>query len=150
MFQIFQILHSIGIAWGLGSATIGFLAMRKGQKDPVFAQAWTKFVPTITKIIWVSLIMLVVSGVGLLVLRPSSVTYSAAMWGIKHVVVYYIIAAGILITFVLGPKLKKLGPQEGTKPSPEFLKVVKLVQLLGLINLICWYVVVVLSVFIRI
>ncbi len=150
MFQFFQILHSLGIAWGLGGATIAYLGMKKGQKDPQFGQAWAKFMPTISKIIWISLILLMSSGVGLLVLRPPTVTYSAAMWGIKHVMVYYIIVAGALITFVLGPKIKKLAPQEGARPSPEFLKVRNIVQLLGLINLICWYVVVVLSVFIRI
>ncbi len=150
MFQFFQILHSLGIAWGLGGATIAYIGMRTGQKDPQFGQAWAKFMPTISKIIWVALISLMVSGVGLLVLHPPSVAYSAAMWGIKHVVVYFIIAAGILITFVLGPKIKRLAPQDGAKPSPEFLKVRKIVQLLGLINLVCWYVVVALSVFIRV
>lgn len=150
MFQFFQVLHSIGIAWGLGAATIGFLGMRKGQKDPQFGQAWTKFLPTITNLIWIALILLVVSGVGLLVLHPATVNYSAAMWGIKHVVVYFIIVAGIIITLVIAPKLKRLAPQAGANPSPEFLKARTLMQRLGVINLICWYVVVVLSVFIRI
>ena len=66
---------------------------------------------------------------------------------IKHVFVVWIIIVGFFLGFS-SRKMNRLAPREKEKPSPRFLKVKSQMRLFSIINLILWYLVTLLSVFV--
>ncbi len=87
---------------------------------------------------WVSVILLIITGLmqttsGLLF--DISTDYGMYLT-IKVLIVMIMITIGLYITLVLAPKIRKLAPQEGAAPSPEFLSLQKRLPLLARTNMI--------------
>jgi putative copper resistance protein D len=87
---------------------------------------------------WLSVILLLITGI---LKTPSgmfmelSTTYGIGLL-IKHFLFFIMIIIGILISFIMAPKMESLVPKPGEAPSSEFVKVQKQVALLAMINLI--------------
>jgi uncharacterized membrane protein len=97
---------------------------------------------------WGSIIILVITG---FMATPSGLLFSTATtYGttltIKHVVVLVMIVVGLLITFVISPKLMSLAPSPGDKPSPDYLKTQGQLTLLARVNLVLGILVLLLAV----
>lgn len=87
---------------------------------------------------WISIFILLISGV-LLTLSEKLFnisTASGAPMTIKHILFLAMIVIGLLITFVLTPKLNALAPKPGEKPTTEFQKAQKRLSVLALTNMI--------------
>jgi uncharacterized membrane protein len=87
---------------------------------------------------WLSVLVLLITGYlktpdGML-LNPSA-GYGLILT-IKHLLFLLMIIFGLVITLAIAPKLQKLAPQAGEKPSAEFLKNQKAVALLSGSNMI--------------
>lgn len=138
-----KLLHFIGLAWGVGGATVAAILMRRSEKDPEAAPHLTKLMPAISKLIWIAIILLVISGIGIvnLVYWPIDTT----MLAVKHVVVLILILNGLHLTFRVMPKMERLVPK-GEKPSADFLKARKNAKVGAITGLVLWYIILVLSV----
>ena len=123
---IWNFLHFIGLALGLGGATILNIISLKSRNDNDIAKALSKIIPSIVSLIWVGIFLLIVSGIAL----PFYITWplNKQILIIKHILVVWIIVIGI----ILGVSSKKR---------------INL-QWLGAVNLILWYIVTLLSVFV--
>lgn len=143
LLEAMWLLHFIGISWGVGGATVAAILMMKSDKNPEIAPLAMKAMPAISKLMWIAIILLIVSGIALaqLVTWPIDTT----MLLIKHVAVVILILNGLYLGFRILPKMKKLAPSGG-KPSAEFLRAKKISRISGMIGLVLWYVIMILSV----
>ena len=145
MLELSNFLHFVGLSFGVGGATIAAVLSAKSNKDPEIAPVVMKIMPSIAKVIWIGLILLIISGIG--------ITYSIK-WPInkqillvKHILVIWIVLIGIF----LGKTSKKMSlsaPAGKEKPSQKFLKLKKQMKAFSIINLVLWYLVTLISVFV--
>lgn len=143
LLEAMWLLHFLGIAWGVGGATVAAILMAKSGKNPEAASHLMKVMPAISKLIWAAMILLIVSGIALAQLVTWPIDTNMLL--IKHVAVAILILNGVVLGFKILPKMKKLAPTGG-KPSAEFLKAKKISRISGMIGLLLWYVILVLSV----
>jgi len=143
--EIWNFLHFIGLALGLGGATIANIISRKADNDKELSRGLHKILPPIIKLIWTGLILLIISGIAL----PYYITYpmNKQILIIKHVIVVWIVLIGIFIG-IISKRVMTSTPIGKEKPKQEFLKISKIMKVLSTINLILWYVVTLLSAFI--
>jgi len=144
LLEIFNFLHFIGLAYGLGGATIATIISIKADKDVELGKQVMKIIPSISKLIWFGLLLLIISGIGISFLVSWPVNKQLLI--VKHVLVVWIIIFGIVIGFKV-KKLKKLAPKSREQPSIQFLKTKKQLKFFSIINLLLWYLIILLSVF---
>ncbi|MDP3970103.1 MAG: hypothetical protein Q8P90_00215 [bacterium] len=137
---IVKFFHLVGMAWGVGGATIVTLLMIKSSKDAELAKAGGKIMSIISKLIWGGIILLGITGP----ILSSMEEPAEGLFRIKMIVVLVLVINGFLMSFGIKPKMAKLSPVDG-KPTPEMLKVKKMAMISGMISLICWYTVVALA-----
>lgn len=144
-YEIFDFLHFIGLIFGVGGATIANIISRKAEKDKDVSKASVKIMPSISKLIWIGLLLLIISGIAL----PRFIEWplDKNMLLVKHVLVAWIVIIGILIGSNM-KKLKRFSPRGNEKPSLRFIQTRKRVKAYSTINLILWYLVTLLSVFV--
>jgi uncharacterized membrane protein len=145
LLEIFNLLHLIGLAFGLGGATIAAIISTKAEKDKELAGAQMKLMPSISKLIMLGLLLLIISGIAL----PFYIKWplDKQLLIIKHVLVVWIIIIGIFIGRRF-KKMSRISPVGKEKPKAEFLRAKKQVKILSIINLILWYAVTIMSAFV--
>ena len=123
--ELFRVLHVIGLAFGLGGATIAAVISAKAAKDKDVGKAMGKIMPSIVKFIWAGMALLIISGIAL----PFYISWpiDKNMLLVKHSLVALIVIMGI----IMGIRMKKKKP----------------IKVLSIINLILWYAVTIMSVF---
>jgi len=145
MLEISNFLHFVGLALGVGGATIANILSAKAGKDKELASVQHKIMPSIVKMIWLGMLLLIISGIML----PFYVTWpmDTQLLIIKHILVVWIVIFGVILG-VSSRKVMALAPVGKEKPSEKFLKMRGLVKSLSIINLILWYLVTLMSVFV--
>ena len=143
LLEAANLLHFIGIAWGVGGATVAAILMARSDKHPESAPHIMAAMPAISRLIWAGIALLIVSGIALAPLVSWPV--NPIVLGAKHLVVLLLIASGLFMSFRTIPRVARLAPKDG-KPSDEFLKARKTARINGTISFILWYVIVILSV----
>ena len=143
--NLFNFLHFVGLAFGLGGATIMAIISSKAEKYQEVAIAMRKIAPSIVKLIWTGLILLIISGIALPFYIEWPLNKNILL--IKHVLVIWIVVIGFFLG-LSSRKMNRLAPKEKEKPSLRFLKVKSQMRAFSIINLILWYVITILSVFI--
>lgn len=126
--EFFNFLHFVGLAFGLGGATLATIISAKAGKDKEVANVLGKILSSIVKLIWFGLILLTISGIAL----PFFIQWplNKEMLVIKHILVIFIFVFGIAI----GIFSRK--------------KAMKEVKIFSIINLILWYIITFLSTFV--
>ena len=119
----------------------------KALKNPAMAPHFMGLIKTIAKLIWAGIILLIISGIAYPYVMPSywSYEYSTVMM-VKHVFVVLLIILTIAMLFVIVPKIVKIAPKEGEKPSKKFMTTKNYQRIVGLIIIILWYLIIILSV----
>ena len=143
--ELFNFLHFVGLAFGLGGATIAAIISRKAEKDKELGKQVGKIFPSIINLIWVGLILLAISGIML----PSYAKWSLNknLLLVKHVLVVFIILFGFILAFN-SKKMMRLAQTKERGREKELLKVKKIIMIFSMINLFLWYLVTFLSVFV--
>lgn len=148
LYQLFGILHVIGLTWGVGASTFGIVLNIISNKKSELKSHIAEISPYLTKFIFLAMIILGISGVilqGFYEIDIENYYLSSPLLIIKHVLALVLIINGILLGTKLGPKMQKLAPKEGP-PSKEFTKAKKNLMIIGFINVILWYIIVILSI----
>jgi putative copper export protein len=135
-------IHVLGLAWGLGGVTVNVILMMRAEKNPEIAPVVMGLAPTVAKLIWLAIVLLAISGIGLAIEGSDWIDKTVLL--VKHALVIVMVIGGIILLFVMMPKMKKLAPKEGP-PSSEFLSLKKKVQAIGMVNLILWYAIFIIS-----
>ena len=140
--DILQIIHMLGLAWGLGAVTVNMILMMNAEKNPETAPVIMGLAPKVGKLIWIALGLLAISGIGL---AFEGVDYiDRTLLIVKIALVAVLVVGGLVLLFVMLPKMQGLAPK-GAPPSAEFLSLKKKVMGLGMLNVILWYAIFVLS-----
>lgn len=126
LLEIFNFIHFLGLAFGLGGATIAAIISAKAEKDKDVRKAIGKILPSVVKLIWVGIIFLIISGVALIFLVRWPL--NKQLLTIKHVLVAWIVIIGV----VIGKRARKRKSIKG----------------LSIINLILWYAITLMSAFV--
>src|SRR3989344_7034089 len=123
LLELFNFLHFLGLAYGLGGATLAAIISRKADRDVDLGKQVMKIIPSISKLIWVGLILLIVSGIGISFLVQWPINKNLLI--IKHILVFWIVIFGVVISMRV-KKMEKLAPLNSKgKISLEFLKIRK-------------------------
>ena len=143
--EIFNFVHFLGLAFGLGGATLAAIISRKAERDSEVGKLSFKIMPSISKLIFFGLILLIISGIAL----PFFIAWplNKELLIVKHVLVAWIVIIGV----ILGRSSKKifnLAPVGREKPSLRFLRTKKKIKLFSMINLVLWYAVTLISAFV--
>lgn len=140
--ELANFLHFIGLAFGLGGATIASIVSAKAEKDKELGKQIEKILPSIVKLIWIGMALLIVSGIAL----PFFISWplNTNLLIIKHVLVAWIIVVGIF----LGINSKKMMKFAQEKNEKGLLKSKKTMKILSMIDLLLWYTVTLMSAFV--
>ena len=126
--EIWNFLHFVGLAFGLGGATFATIISAKAAKDDDVKKAARKLMPSIAGLIWGGLVLLIVSGIG--VTMTVKWPLDKNMLFIKHILVVWIVVIGVII----GVMSKKGN--------------MRAMRIFGKINLVLWYAVTLMSAFV--
>jgi hypothetical protein len=119
-FSIFLMsMHIIGLAIGVGSATVKLILALKAKVNYEFLTVYFKVNKIITRFIISGFIILIVSGIGLLLIGYSF----TPLLQIKVVLVILVFAIGPLIDNVYEPKFEKLFSQSGETGALTFARI---------------------------
>jgi hypothetical protein len=110
--------HLIGLALGVGAATVKVTLLLQTRADPGLVPVYIKVARPITRLIVIGLILLTLSGIGWLLVGYQLTT---TLW-VKLALVAAIWVLGPIIDNVAEPRFRKLAPATGVTPSPEFLR----------------------------
>lgn len=140
--EIFNFLHFLGLAFGLGGATIATIISVKAGKDAELGKQLGKILSSVSKLIWLGLILLILSGIAISFLVSWPINRQLLI--IKHILVFWILVFGVII----GIKARKMFKLANQKQDKELIKTKKQMKIFSTINLILWYAVTLLSAFI--
>ena len=145
LLNLFNFLHFVGLIWGVGGATIATIISVKADKNPDVAKASMKIMPAIVKLIWLGMILLIISGIAL----PFYISWplNKQMLLVKHVLVAWIVIFGVAVG-MSSKKMSRFAPKGKEAPDKRFIKAKKRTKAFSIVNLILWYVVTLLSVWV--
>jgi len=113
---ILALAHLIGLALGLGSATVKTVLVLKCEKNYEFFPVFLKVSKPITKLLITGIILLILSGTGWLILGYAISTLMV----IKIILVVLVFLTGSFIDNFIEPRLAKAVPAEGEETSTTF------------------------------
>lgn len=145
-FQFFKVLHWIGLVLGAGGATYVTLISKKTEADPSLLPAGAKIIPSFSDLIFLGLIFLIASGVGMTSLMGGKRFEGNLFFTLKMTVVTVILISGLFIKFYLYPRLTKLTSKQGKTSSPEFFKLQNQLKVASGLSLVAWYLAILLAV----
>lgn len=132
-------IHLFGVVIGFGGAVIADILFFKFLNDERISKSEANVLRTMSLIIWAGALVLICSGILLLLSDLERYTTSAKFL-LKMVVVGVIVLNGIVLNFVVTPKLESL--HFGELKTPEELKTEKvrgLVFATGAISAVSWW-----------
>lgn len=141
LWFILSLTHLIGLALGVGAATVKLVLLIRCNSNYEFVHVFLKVSRTITRIIVIGLILLTLSGIGWILLG----TYFTLLFIIKLFLVGVVWVVGSLIDNVVEPKFKKLAPAPGEQASLEFIRIQKQHLLLEVFATLLFYVIMILG-----
>lgn len=135
--KVMTAVHLFAVVLGLGSATITDILFFKFLKDYHVSRKEADIMQTLSKVIWVALFVLVVSGVILFLQKPEILSTSGKFLT-KCVALLVLICNGLFLNFFIQPKLVKLH-FKGVNLKKEELFSRRLAFALGAISFSSWY-----------
>ncbi|MFY9462098.1 MAG: vitamin K epoxide reductase family protein [Candidatus Sungiibacteriota bacterium] len=131
--------HFLGVALGLGGATITDIFFFKFLKDFRISEQEAGVMHTLSQIIWFALAILVLTGIGLYLPEAEELNQSAKFL-VKMIVVAVIIINGAFLNLLVAPKLVKISFGEKHKHQPGELHYErKIAFAFGAVSMVSWY-----------
>jgi copper resistance protein D len=141
MSTLMSFFHQLAtVIWIGGAIYINLVLIPSAKKlgPPAQGQIMGLAGVRFTIIAWASIVVVLITGL----LRPGA-NYlldtsgpDGALLMVKSLLFLGMVVIGILMTFVLTPKMKKLAPAPGEKPPEGLLKVGKQLETLGMVNMV--------------
>ena len=117
--SLLTFIHLIGLAIGVGAATVKLVLLFKCKIDHNLVNVFVKVSKPVTQLIIFGLILLTLSGIGWIILGYSF----TSLLIVKIVIVAAIWIIGPLIDNVIEPKFNKLAATEDQHNTSEFVKI---------------------------
>lgn len=137
--ELIVLLHVLGVALGLGGATITDIFFFKFLKDFRVSEWEADVMHTLSQVIWFALALLVLTGLGLYLPEAEELNQSAKFL-LKMIVVSVIIVNGAFLNLLVSPKMVKISFGERHRHETEELRHIrKIAFALGSISIVSWY-----------
>lgn len=136
-YQIVIVLHGIGNIIGVGTATINDFSFIRAIGSEEQGTAYQKNIDFFSALIWIGFALLLVSGLYFMVERP--VLWGSAKFNAKHIIVAIMAIDGLLMHFLLRPRLKKLTPDDWGNKSLALKDLAFFGLPLGTVSIVSWY-----------
>jgi hypothetical protein len=121
LWSFLTLAHLIGLALGVGAATVKLTLLIRCNSDYKFVPVYIKVAKTITRILVVGLILLTLSGIGWVILgTPFTPLFIA-----KLALVVMLWTLGLFIDNAIEPKFEKLAPVADESVTPGFVRTQK-------------------------
>jgi len=143
VFVLSRFLHFIGLVFGVGGVTSMFIINKKIEKNPELQKLAPDIMKTLTIMIWIGIISLFVSGIGLQLALDELINKNMLIF--KHILVVLIVVNGVYLS-ISAKKMMKLSKTNEAKSKITKLK--NKMSFIGTLNLILWYLVLLISVFV--
>ncbi len=132
-------LHFLGVALGLGGATITDIFFFKFLKDFRISEWEADVMRTLSQVIWFALALLILTGLGLYLPEAQELNQSAKFL-VKMIAIAVIIVNGAFLNLLIAPKLVKISFGEKHEHQPgELHHERKIAFALGAISIVSWY-----------
>ena len=133
------LIHILGIALGLGGATIVDIFFFKFLKDFRISQYESDTLRTLSQVIWFSLGIIVLSGIGLTI-PNAGVLLASPRFLMKMVIIFVIILNGAILNLLVSPKLIKISFGKRHVHHPDQLHHLRRIAFgLGAVSIVSWY-----------
>lgn len=139
LWSLFSVIHVIGLALGVGSATVKLVLLLKCNADYAFVPVYLKVARPITRLIILGIVLLTLSGIAWLLLGYQF----TSLLVVKVILVGAIWVLGPVIDNVVEPKFQKLAPALGEPASAAFIRIQKQYLTLEIIATLLFYVIIV-------
>lgn len=137
--QVLLSIHLIGLAFGLGAATVADIsfarALKMGDRISPETVAWMRL---FSKLVWLGMAIMLVSGVGLFALQPSTYLASAGFLA-KMIFVSILIINGLFLNFYTTARLTTFNFSELYQRRDAAWRARKLSFVFGAISTVTWY-----------
>lgn len=131
--------HILGVALGVGGATITDIFFFSFLKDWRISRKEADILHTLSKVIWLALAILIITGIGLYLPEAERLNASPKFLA-KLVIVTTILINGVLLNLWISPRLVKISfKQKHDREPGELLRLRKLAFSLGAISIVSWY-----------
>ncbi|MEZ4156454.1 MAG: vitamin K epoxide reductase family protein [Candidatus Paceibacterota bacterium] len=139
------ILHLVGVALGVGAATISDIFFFRFLKDFRISQFESSILGILSQVVWMGVGLLVLSGVGLFL--PAAATYAvSSKFLAKMGIVAIIIFNGVLLNFYISPRLMTISFGKSHHHQVGELKNFRRVAFAsGAISISSWYIALILG-----
>jgi hypothetical protein len=138
-FQLLLTVHLIGLALGLGAVGVSdfafFRAMHKGDRITPETVSWMRF---FSKIVWLGLVILALSGIGLFLFNPQEYLSSPGFLA-KMVIVGILTINGLVLNLYITASLTTYSFSTKYKRSNTTWRARKLAFICGAISGTSWY-----------
>ncbi len=143
IFVLSRFLHFIGLVFGVGGVTSMFIINKKIEKNPELQKLAPDIMKTLTIMIWIGIISLLVSGIGLQLALGGVINKNMLIF--KHALVVLIVVNGIYLG-ISAKKIEKL--YKTNEAKSKIIKLKDKMSIIGTLNLILWYLVLLISIFV--
>ena len=117
MWELLRAVHLVGVALGMGAASVKLALLLRCRADRGLLSAYLAVARPITRLIIAGLTLLTLSGIGWLILGYPFTAPLAA----KLALVAALWVVGPIIDKVAEPAFRLLVPAAGDSPTPDFL-----------------------------
>lgn len=139
LYSFLLFVHLIGLAIGVGAATVKLVLLFKCKSDYNYVPVFVKISKLITKLIIIGLILLTLSGIGW-ILEGYSFT---SLFVVKLILVLAIWILGPIIDNVIEPKFNKHAAESEQQASPEFVKILNKYLMLEILATGLFYIIII-------
>lgn len=105
--SIIIILHALGAALGIGSATVSDILFFRSLKDGKITPKESSTLKLMTKLVWIALTLIILSGIALFLSNPEGYAASSKFI-VKMVIVAILTINGIIITTIMHTRMQDI------------------------------------------
>ncbi|QQR60594.1 hypothetical protein IPH19_04260 [Candidatus Uhrbacteria bacterium] len=132
-------LHLFGFAIGVGGATVTDIFFMKFLKDFRISRTEADFMQTLSRILWIGVVILALTGLGLFLHDPARLLTSAKFLS-KMGVVLVLLLNGWFLHFAVTPSLRRIAFHEDPHPQAKrFREIRQRAFISGGISIVSWY-----------
>jgi len=139
-YELSLVFHLLGVAFGLGGATVSDVLFLKSLKDEKITPKEKSFLDAASSVIWVGIGILLLSGSVMFWLNWDVLSQQPR--ALAHVsIAAVIIANGILLNLFVSPKISYWSrkKERDQKFVPEYRKLRKIAFMIGAVSITSWY-----------
>lgn len=140
-YELALVFHLLGVALGLGGATVSDVLFLKSLKDEKIGPREEDLLKGASEVIWVGLGILLLSGAAMFWLNWDVLSQQPRT--LAHVsIVAFIVANGLFLNFFISPKMAYWSEEKEhhEKFVPEYRKIRKIAFASGALSITSWYI----------